>query len=146
MSTLRSFYRFLQKEKYVNDNPFLLIGSLKTQQKNPDFLYIDEVLELLDSIDTSTPLGIRNKAMLELMYASGLRCSEVVHLTLNQVDFQNQILLIRGKGNKERYVPFHDYAATWLKDYITDARGTLMNVQHQEHDYVFVKRLLLLYL
>lgn len=140
LSTLRSFYRFLQREEYVSDNPFLLIESLKTIQKNPDFLYVDEMEELLDSIDTSTPLGVRNKAMLELMYASGLRCSEVVNLTLVQIDFQNQILLIHGKGNKDRYVPFHDYASDWLKDYIDDARKTLMNVQHQDHDFVFVNK------
>lgn len=140
LSTLRSFYRFLQREEYVSDNPFLLIESLKTIQKNPDFLYVDEMEELLDSIDTSTPLGVRNKAMLELMYASGLRCSEVVNLTLAQLDFQNQILLIHGKGNKDRYVPFHDYASDWLKDYIDDARKTLMNVQHQDHDFVFVNK------
>lgn len=140
LSTLRSFYRFLQREEYVSDNPFLLIESLKTIQKNPDFLYVDEMEELLDSIDTSTPLGVRNKAMLELMYASGLRCSEVVNLTLAQIDFQNQILLIHGKGNKDRYVPFHDYASDWLKDYIDDARKTLMNVQHQDHDFVFVNK------
>lgn len=140
LSTLRSFYRFLQREEYVSDNPFLLIESLKTKQKNPDFLYIDEMEELLDSIDTSTPLGVRNKAMLELMYASGLRCSEVVNLKLTQVDFQNQILLIHGKGNKDRYVPFHDYACDWLKDYIDDARKALMNVQHQDHDFVFVNK------
>lgn len=140
LSTLRSFYRFLQREEYVSDNPFLLIESLKTIQKNPDFLYVDEMEELLDSIDTSTPLGVRNKAMLELMYASGLRCSEVVNLTLAQIDFQNQILLIHGKGNKDRYVPFHDYASDWLKDYIDDARKTLMNVQHLDHDFVFVNK------
>lgn len=140
LSTLRSFYRFLQREEYVSDNPFLLIESLKTKQKNPDFLYIDEMEELLDSIDTSTLLGVRNKAMLELMYASGLRCSEVVNLKLTQVDFQNQILLIHGKGNKDRYVPFHDYACDWLKDYIDDARKVLMNVQHQDHDFVFVNK------
>lgn len=140
LSTLRSFYRFLQREEYVSDNPFLLIESLKTKQKNPDFLYVDEMEELLDSVDTSTPLGVRNKAMLELMYASGLRCSEVVNLTLAQVDFQNQILWIHGKGNKDRYVPFHDYASDWLKDYIDDARKTLMNVQYQDHDFVFVNK------
>ena len=140
LTSLRSFYRYLQREEYVSDNPFLLLKSLKTQQKNPDFLYVDEMIELLDSIDDHTPLGRRNKAMLELMYASGLRCSEVVSLTLKQIDFKSQILLIHGKGNKDRYVPFHDYVAELLYDYIETDRKELMLVQHHEHDYVFVNK------
>lgn len=140
LTSLRSFYRFLQKEEFVDDNPFLLIESLKTPQKNPDFLYVDEMIGLLDSIETNTSLGKRNKAMLELMYASGLRCSEVVQLTLEQIDFSNQILLIHGKGNKDRYVPFHDYASDCLKDYIENDRQTLMAVRHLDHHYVFVNK------
>ncbi len=140
LTSLRSFYRYLQREEYVKDNPFLLLKSLKTQQKNPDFLYIDEMIALLDSIDVTTSLGRRNKAMLELMYASGLRCSEVVSLTLRQIDFKSQILLIHGKGNKDRYVPFHDYVASLLSDYIETDRKELMLVGHHEHDYVFVNK------
>lgn len=140
LTSLRSFYRYLQREEYVNDNPFLLMKSLKTQQKNPDVLYIDEMIDLLDSIDVTTALGRRNKAMLELMYASGLRCSEVVSLTLKQIDFKSQIILVHGKGNKDRYVPFHDYVAELLYDYIGTDRKELMLVHHQEHDFVFVNK------
>lgn len=140
MSSLRGFYRYLQKEDYLDDNPFLLIDSLKEPQRNPDFLYIDEMLSLLDSIDTHTALGIRNKAMLELMYASGLRCSEVVHLRLSQIDFFRQLLFIRGKGDKDRYVPFHDFAGTWLKTYLDEVREPLMQTYHQQHDWVFVNK------
>ncbi|MCB5532172.1 tyrosine-type recombinase/integrase, partial [Thomasclavelia ramosa] len=67
-------------------------------------------LGLLDSIETKDDLGIRNKTMMELMYASGLRCSEVVNLQLSNIDFNQMVLFIHGKGNKHRYVPFHDYA------------------------------------
>ena len=140
MSSLRGFYRYLQMQEYIDDNPFLLIDSLKQPQRNPDFLYIDEMMDLLDSIETNTVLGRRNKAMLELMYASGLRCSEVVELTLTQIDFQRQLLLIHGKGGKDRYVPFHDYAAECLKEYIEQDRFELMAVKHQEHQYVFVNK------
>ena len=127
MSSLRGLYRYLQKEERIDDNPFLLIESLKEPQRQPDFLYIDEMLDLLDSIDTHTSLGRRNKAMLELMYASGLRCSEVVELQLSQIDFSRQLLLIHGKGGKDRYVPFHDYVASWLKDYIENDRQEIMS-------------------
>lgn len=140
MSSLRGFYHYLVSQELISDNPFLLVDSIKEPQRNPDFLYIDEMLGLLDSIDTTTPLGMRNKAMLELMYASGLRCSEVVDLTLGQIDFSTQVLFIRGKGDKDRYVPFHDYAAQWLKEYINQARDELMAKTHQEHDIVFVNK------
>lgn len=141
MSSLRGLYRYLQKEELIDDNPFLLVSSLKEPQRQPDFLYIDEMMELLDSIETNTPLGRRNKAMLELMYASGLRCSEVVSLQLSQIDFSRQFLLIHGKGGKDRYVPFHDYAAMWLKDYIENDRQDIMIKNHQEHEFVFVNKL-----
>lgn len=140
MSSLRGFYRYLQTQEYIDDNPFLLIDSLKQPLRNPDFLYIDEMIDLLDSIDTQTLLGRRNKAMLELMYASGLRCSEVVELTLAQIDFERQLLFIHGKGKKDRYVPFHDYAMDWLKTYIEEDRPELMAVKHLEHQYVFVNK------
>ncbi|WP_050635379.1 tyrosine recombinase XerC [Candidatus Stoquefichus sp. SB1] len=141
MSSLRGFYRYLLNQELIVDNPFLLVDSLKEPQRNPDFLYIDEMIALLDSIEINTSLGRRNKAMLELMYASGLRCSEVVELTIPQIDFSRQLLLIHGKGNKDRYVPFHDYAAQWLKDYMSEDRKELMAKKHQEHSYVFVNKL-----
>lgn len=136
LSSLRNFYRFLVKRQYVKNNPFLLVESLKTAKRNPDFLYLEEMNGLLDSIDTSTNLGIRNKAMLELMYATGMRCSEVVHLLIEQIDFNQNIILVRGKGDKDRYVPFHDYAADWLKRYLEDVRSVLAT--GQDHHFVFV--------
>lgn len=136
LSSLRNFYRYLLKKKYVKNNPFLLVESLKTGKRNPDFLYIDEMIGLLDSIDITHALGIRNKAMLELMYATGLRCSEVVNLTLPQIDFHQGVMLVHGKGDKDRYVPFHDYAKEWLIRYIDDVRSEL--TVHKDHQYVFV--------
>lgn len=140
MSSLRGFYRYLQNQEYINDNPFLLVDSLKEPRRNPDFLYIDEMVALLDSIDITAPLGKRNKAMLELMYASGLRCREVVELTLAQIDFSRQLLLIHGKGKKDRYVPFHDFAKECLQDYLETERLELMAKKHQEHHFVFVNK------
>lgn len=138
LSTLRSFYKYLYRDEQVDDNPFKLMSSLKTPQRNPDFLYLEDMLDYLDSIDTTGLLGLRNKAMLELMYASGLRCSEVVNLTLDCVDLSQNMMLIHGKGNKDRYVPFHDVAKEWLTAYLEGARKELMSAQHERHDYVFV--------
>ncbi len=136
LSSLRSFYKYLVKKKYVVNNPLLLVDSIKTPKRNPDFLYIDEIEGLLESIDVTKPLGIRNKAMLEMMYATGMRCSEVVHLEMSNIDFDSQIILIHGKGNKDRYVPFHNYAKKWLITYIEDVRSEL--TVNKDHNYVFV--------
>lgn len=138
LSALRSFYTFLLKKNRVQDNPFLLIESQKIPKRNPDFLFPEEMIGLLDSIQTKDELGMRNKAMLELMYASGLRCSEVVNLQLLDIDFARQLLLIHGKGGKDRYVPFHDYAREVLMDYIDRARGILMLKAKENHSFVFV--------
>ena len=140
LSSLRSLYKFLMQEELIEENPFLLVDSLKIPQHHPDYLFRDEMLELLESIDTLTPLGRRNKAMLELMYASGLRCSEVVELKLGQIDFTRQMLLIHGKGRKDRYVPFYDEAALCLKDYIDTDRIDIMLKFQEDNDYVFVNK------
>ena len=76
---------------------------------------------------------------MELMYASGLRCSEVVNLQLSNIDFNQMVLFIHGKGNKDRYVPFHDYAGEWLIKYIQEARENLM-IKNEGHNFVFVNK------
>ncbi|MFV0393773.1 MAG: tyrosine recombinase XerC [Coprobacillaceae bacterium] len=138
VSALRSFYNYLLKQEIVDDNPFILLDSQKVAKKNPDFLFVEEMMALLDSIKADTDLGIRNRAMLELMYASGLRCSEVVNLKVTDIDYHRQVLLIHGKGGKDRYVPYHDYAKEVLEEYLDSARYALMTNAKEEHTYVFV--------
>lgn len=139
LSALRSFFNYLLKEELIDDNPFLLVESQKLPKRNPDFLYPEEISGLLDSIETKDDLGIRNKAMLELMYASGLRCFEVVNLQISDLDINQLVLLIHGKGNKDRYVPFHEYARDWLVKYIDEARNNIM-VNNEGHNFVFVNK------
>ena len=139
ISCLRSFYKYLVKEELAENNPMILVENIKTTKRNPDFLFPEEMVDLLDGIDTQDDLGIRNKAMLEIMYASGLRCSEVVNLTLDCIDFHNRVLLIHGKGNKDRNVPFHEFASEWLLKYIEEVRGKLVN--SEDHPYVFVNKI-----
>jgi integrase/recombinase XerC len=138
ISVLRSFYKYLLKQEIIDDNPFLLLDSQKIAKRNPDFLFVEEMTALLDSIETDTSLGVRNKAMLELMYASGLRCSEVVNLKVTDIDYQRQVLLIHGKGGKDRYVPYHDYAKEVLEAYLDGERYILMAHAKEVHSYVFV--------
>ena len=137
ISCLRSFFKYLFKEELIEQNPTELIENIKIAKRNPDFLFLEEMQELLDGIDTNDDLGIRNKAMLELMYASGLRCSEIVNLKLENIDIDNCLLLIHGKGNKDRYVPFNDYAKKWLVRYLEDVRINLVDKQ-EETTYVFL--------
>lgn len=139
LSALRSFFDYLLKEGFIKDNPFKLVESQKVGQHNPDFLFQEEMIELLDSIETIDDLGIRNKAMLELMYASGLRCSEVANLQVGDVDFNQMVVLVHGKGGKDRYVPFHEYARDWLIKYIDEARNNLM-IKNEGHNFVFVNK------
>lgn len=140
LSSLRSFYDDLLKKKVVKDNPFHLIHAPKQSKKNPDFLFYEEIDALLDKIDTSTNLGLRNRAILEIMYASGLRASEVVRLRLKDIDETQMLLKIMGKGKKERYVPFHELASYYLKRYILEARSDLMVNAKEKHDIVFVNK------
>ncbi len=138
VSTLRSFYRYLVKHKVVVENPFLLLESQKQIQKTPDFLFEDEMIEFLDSIASGDDLGVRNKAIVELMYASGLRCNEVVSLQINDLDFHNEMILIHGKGGKDRYVPIHQYAIDCINRYMQTVRPILYAKASNYHDVLFL--------
>lgn len=140
LSSLRSFYDFLVKENNVKQNPLYLVHAPKKIKKTPDFLFVDEMNTFIDGIDTSTPLGLRNRAMVELMYASGLRASEVVSLEIKDIDFDQQLLKILGKGQKERYVPFHELALEWLQRYVTMSRPLLCTHRKNDHFKVFVNK------
>lgn len=136
ISTLRSFYRFLNKRNIIPVNPVELI-SLRGDHKNlPEFLYSDEMVKVLKSISTTTPLGLRNMALLELFYATGMRVSEIANLKLDQVDFELNLILVHGKGNKDRYVAFGEEAKTALNNYLVEARKKLL-LHKTDYGYVF---------
>lgn len=140
LSSMRSFYDYLLKHKEVQDNPFVLIKAPKLDKKNPDFLFYEEIDALLDSIDESSDLGLRNRAIVELMYASGLRASEVVSMKLADIDRSRQVIHILGKGKKERYVPFHEVALECLEKYLDESRFSLMVNAKEKHQFVFVNK------
>lgn len=123
LSTLRSFYRFLSECGVSMEDPFAHVKAGKKSKKIPEFLYAEEMDQLLDSIPLTTKENIRNRALFEMMYACGLRLSEVKDLKLKDVDMQDQVVRICGKGNKERIVPFHDEAKRILTLYLKEVRG-----------------------
>jgi len=138
LSALRSFYRYLMRENIVPSNSPLTVSSPKLERHLPSFLSSDEVDMLLDGPDASIPLGQRDKAMLELLYAAGLRVSEVVGLDLGNVNLEAREIRVWGKGSKERMVLMGKPAAAALDLYLRDGRKQLLGNYRTEA--VFVNR------
>jgi len=134
MDSLRTFYKFLSAERYITENPTAMIEPLRSWNKLPTVLSISEIQLLLDQPNISTPLGARDKAMLEIMYASGLRVSEVVELRVNDLNSEIGYIRCFGKGNKERIVPVGSKAIEALKTYLGSARSELS----PKDDWLFV--------
>lgn len=135
ISTLKSFYKFLELNKYTSLNPLTTITNPKTVKKLPKILSEEEIEKLLD-INLKTDFDYRNKAMLELMYSSGLRVSELINLNVNDIDLSNASVRIFGKGSKERIIPLNDYAIDALNNYILTHRRSLF--KHGESNYLFL--------
>jgi integrase/recombinase XerC len=141
IASLRSFYQFLLKQEVIEENPFSYIHLKKKSIKLPRFFYEKEMEALFESVEGSEPLQQRNRALLEVLYGSGLRVSECAGLELTHIDWESGVLFIRGKGNKERYVPFGAYAQEALTTYFEEGRRFLMNKFGKEHSFAFVNRL-----
>lgn len=135
VSVIRTLYKFLLIEKIIQKNPTEFLELPKLKQSLPTVLSKEEVEKLLD-INLVDNFSYRNKAMLELMYSTGLRVSELVNLKLNNIDFNNCIIKTIGKGSKERIIPISDYALHYLEIYINEYRSSMM--KKNIHDYVFV--------
>ncbi len=135
VSCLKSFYKFLVIEKFITNNVSDSLFLPKIRKALPNILTEEEVLKLLD-IELITPFDYRNKAMLELMYATGLRVSELVKVKLQDIDFNDDIIRTFGKGSKERIIPIGEYAKEYLKKYIELYRPLLLIKGNS--DYVFI--------
>lgn len=134
--TLRNLYRFLVSEKLLNENPLEALESPKMAKKLPRVLSEDEVERLLNQPDPSTPLGLRDKAMLEFLYATGLRVSEMISLRLDQVNLEVGCVRVFGKGGRERIVPVGEEAQAFLRAYLNEGRGQIL--KGRASPYVFV--------
>lgn len=139
LSGIKAFYKYLLFEELIEKDPTALIEGPKLGRKLPDTLDYDEIVALLEAIDLSKPEGGRNRAILEILYSSGLRVSELVELKIGQVYFDAGFLRVVGKGNKERLVPIGKDAMKYLKIYLNDIR-IHVPVQKGFESHVFLNR------
>ena len=118
ISSLRSFFKFLKNNEYISLNPILLIENPKLEKKLPKYLYYEDIEKILNIPDLNTDVGIRDALILELLYVSGIRVSELVNIKISNIDFNNQKIKIMGKGNKERIVMYGCKCKKLLNDYL----------------------------
>ena len=126
ISALRQFYRYTLSENITKDNPFKGVETPKNEKSLPKFLYPKEIDQLFNSVDKTTAIGRRDMVILELLYGSGLRVSELCSLSVESIDFSNEVVKVFGKGHKERLVPISTKAIEALKDYLYLGRAELM--------------------
>lgn len=139
LSGVKAFFRFLVMEDEISEDPSQLVEAPKLGRKLPDTLSVQEIDELFQAIDHSKPEGGRNRAMLETLYSSGLRVSELVELRLTNVFFENGFMKVLGKGNKERLVPIGREALKHMQIYVDELRPHVP-IQDGEENIVFLNR------
>ena len=135
LSSLRGFYKYLINREYVKNNPFTLIKTPRKEKKLPRFFYYNELEEMFDSIDISNALGQRNRLILEVLYASGVRVSELVNIKVK--DINDEEIKVLGKGNKERITRIGDYAREVLDLYLEDGYKEL---NKNNSEYLFLNK------
>lgn len=140
LSSLRTFYKFLESENKVTSNPFLLVSSPKKDKKIPKFINYNNLEEIFEVPNLNTPTGQRERLILETLYASGVRVSELVNIKLKDINFSKKTILIYGKGSKERVVSFGDYALEIMNLYIKNGRNILLDGIDSEYLIVGKKR------
>lgn len=140
LSGIRAFYKYLLIENLVDDNPASLIDMPKSSRQIPDVLQYDEIKLMLDAIDLSTNHGTRNRAMLETLYACGLRVTELITLQLSNFYPEIDLVKVVGKNNKERLIPIGEDAVKHIQLYIEGVRRKQMNIDPKHEDYLFLNR------
>lgn len=144
LAAVRSFLKFLSSQGAIPSNPAKIVSSPKQEKRLPEYLSVETMAELVESPDVSTKFGKRDRAILELLYATGLRVGELVGLDLASIDFQEGVMRVLGKGGKERIVPFGEKAAQALRAYLDVRRsfsrkeGSRSKIKTDELDAVFL--------
>lgn len=138
---LRQFYKYLQKNKLINYNPFLFVGSPKASKKLPSYLDKEQVEKILkDNLSRQDEMMVRDQAILEVLYYTGIRASELVNLTLQDVSLASKTMTVIGKGDKERIVPFSNECKLHLSKYISGLRLTLLSKALKPTNYLFLNK------
>jgi integrase/recombinase XerC len=140
LAALRTFFQFLVREGSLEQNPAKMVSTPRQEKKLPKHLSIEEAIRFIETPDTDTALGKRDRAMLELMYATGVRVAELTRLNLGHIDFKNRLIRVTGKRRKERIVPFGEPALDALKSYL-DVRENFLNnapVSEREPEALFL--------
>lgn len=136
ISAIRSFFKYGNREFGLSEDAFRSLYHPKKEERLPQFFYEEELMALFESVKGDDPLSIRNTALLELLYATGMRVSECVSIRMKDLDRHMQIVKVMGKGRKERYIPYGQFAHNALEQYIDEVRPKLM--KNTEHDGLFV--------
>src|SRR6266403_4982758 len=134
LAALRTFFQFLVREGLLELNPAKIVATPRKEKKLPVHLSIEEAIRFIETPDPETDFGKRDRAILELLYATGMRVSELVNINLRDIDFKNKLLRVFGKRRKERIVPFGDPAAKALQDYLDVRQSFLMNAPATKRD------------
>lgn len=138
ISCIRSFYNYLVDEKMVEQNLFKTVSNPKIEKKLPNYLGYEEMHKIIESIDVSTDVGLRNRLIIEIFYATGCRVSELVGIKITDIDRQALTIRIMGKGNKERIVYYGEYARDVLNQYLGNVRNKW--VQNSSNNYLFLEK------
>lgn len=133
LSSLRTFYKYLVLNNKSDNNPFMLVSSPKKEKRIPKFINYENIDEIFKMPDINTEVGQRERVILEILYSSGVRVSELVSIKIKDIDFSEKTIVITGKGNKERMVSFGDYAKEAIELYIKDGRKKLLGDVDSEY-------------
>lgn len=127
LASLRTFFQFLVREGVVEINPAKLVATPKIERKLPNHLSVEDAVRLIETPDTNTDLGRRDRAIIEFLYATGIRVGELVNIDLKDIDFRERLVRVTGKRRKQRIVPFHQHALQALMHYIAETRPAFLN-------------------
>jgi integrase/recombinase XerD len=139
MTSLKNFHAFLYDEEIIRDDFYKYFAVPKIEKKLPSVLTVDEVVALLEAIDKTTPLGLRNMALIELIYGSGLRVSELLNIKMEDIHLTQGYISVIGKGDKERRIPLTDMAMIAIRNYIVNGREKLF--KKSKHNYLFMNNI-----
>ena len=138
LSSLRSFYRYLFNNNVVKTNPFKYVQLPKKEKRLPKYVRVEDLEVLFNIPDITTPLGQRDRLILEILYATGIRVGELVNICLEDIDFSKKEIRILGKGNKERIAEFGDYCLDAINEFIDDGRCKILNKYNKESNYLII--------